>query len=80
MARGFFHCSISMFITLLKRFEEKRDALSFVGAPQHKSTLLYYILPRLLKLSSHNNNCNVFHLFCLIGIDLLKLSMVMFYM
>lgn len=69
-----------MFMTLLKHFEEKRDALSFVGAPQHKSTLLYCTLPRSLKLSSHNNNCNVFHPFCLIGIDLLKLSTVMFYM
>lgn len=47
---------------------------------QHKSTLLYCMLPRQLKLSSHNNNCNVFHAFYLIGIDLLQLSMCMFYM
>lgn len=60
-----FQC-LSYYSSILK----KRDALSFVQAPQHKSTLLYCILPRWLKLSSHNNNCNVFHSFYLIGIDL----------
>lgn len=69
-----------MFIILLGHFDEKRYALSFVSIPQHKSTLLYCMLPRYLKLSSHNNNCSVFHPFYLIGIDLLKLSMCMFYM